>query len=263
MKKNALFCFLLFAISSAYSQRFADRVRVGVFYQPQYVWILNAEDSKAGTIYDYKTTPDNAFGANFEYWLNNNWSFLFEGSYSAQGGGFTSLLDKGTSQEREIKQKKRLKYIKGALLMSYHYKFRPRWTVAWKFGPQVGYLIGVGGPVVGYKDNGGAGDQFDNPPADFSHYNRITVEATAAMGVEFRAIKRLALFLYFNTDYGFLDVENKEATAPYGGGQVQIYKVNSEDRPAAHNFTAGIQIGATYYFSSEITDLLHGAPYKF
>lgn len=263
-KKLLVVLSFLFVTTLASAQRFADRVRVGVFYQPQYVWILNGEDMNAGSVYSYEMAPDNAFGANFEYWINNNWSFLVEGSYSGQGTGYRSVINAGTDQEIVYTGKKRLKYAKAALLLSYHYKFRPRWTIAWKFGPQLGYLTSVGGPVVGYEDNGGGpGDKYDNPLADFSHYRRLSMEFSGAMGVEFRAMKKLAVFLYVNSDIGFNDIENKDATAMLWGTEQPVYKTNSDDRPASRNFTVGLQIGVSYYFSSEITNLQRGSPYKF
>ncbi len=75
-------------------------------------------------------------------------------------------------------------------------------------------------------------------------YKTVTIDGVAQVGAGFNLTNHLVFTTMFRFDYGFEDVENKDAMISYlGGPSTHFY---STDRQATHNATAGLLVGLNF-----------------
>ena len=75
-------------------------------------------------------------------------------------------------------------------------------------------------------------------------YRKVTIDGVLALGAGFNLSKHFSLTAQLRFDYGFQDVEQKNATFTYmGSAETKFY---DKDRSATHNGTAALMVGVNY-----------------
>ncbi|MCS6904858.1 MAG: outer membrane beta-barrel protein [Bacteroidia bacterium] len=251
---------------SAYCQK---RWQGGFMAYPQACWALNSTDRKVSNdSLKYEPTYGVAFALKGGYSFN---SFIGLGAniiYSSQGQDnayFYRLSGSKDSTVRVLNQL-RLRYLKIPILFKVNTNANQKLSIGAQIGPQLDILTSID------ESNNDTRYFYPSPPriiyTNFPErihtFHRINLSLATSLDLDIKIHFNLKMNIQIRTDYGFLDIENKDAsfyvTENGVTRQVKYYhytppitpnythqRAYVEGRSSTHILTLGLGIGFTYY----------------
>ncbi len=237
----------------------AQGYEFGIRLNPEFTGLLNKNDMNAGN--SLKLTSNFAylsFGAGVVYNINNNIGLAVDLLFSREGqrfsGKFTgNTLDKSTYSSVVNTQallnnvvivgdyvaKAELNYIKLPFMLSLSTDKTKTLFATLLVGPQINFLVNVA-QEINHND-------LDYPNTNIKPmnlYKAVTVNGVMALGGAYNLSSKIILSAKFRFDYGFNDVEKKNAMVSYAGAiPVRFY---SAERTITRNITGGLLIGLDF-----------------
>lgn len=162
-------------------------------------------------------------------------------AYSAHNQKFKSVYRDGEEQITHH-GKKRLDYMKFALMAEYTRPINRHMNVVIYGGPQISYLVKADGGIVAYKRYD-TYDYFDLPTADKAYFKQYLFDLTASVGVDYKFSKWVNIFAALRGDWSMTGVEDKDAEA----NGIGAYNLDgNDDRSNSHNTMLSITVGVEY-----------------
>ena len=242
----------------------------GLRLNPEFTFLLNKNDENVGTQLDYANHFGYlSFGAGGVYNISGHLGLALDILFSREGQAFKGVLDNipdSTAYSSIVVLQKllandtlignytalaELNFIKIPLMLSFStLRVKPVFFNL-MIGPQINILQGVAQEVDGV-DHEYSGTNIK--PKDL--YMPFTIDGMIAVGAGFRVTPHLILAAHLRFDYGFSDVEKKDATISYSGmPPVRFY---STGRAATHNATAALMIA----LNVRLGKIIKNGPYQ-
>lgn len=220
---------LLFLLLNSYFLQAQRGFHITLAAIPQNTWILNVGDFDNGRT-QFEPQITFGFGGLLQGGFNFSDPFGFRIGclLSTQGQKHTAL---DSSQKRLTSQRK-LQYVKLPLMLHFNSEKGPV-LFSFEGGAQFGFLLDAT-----HLD---AGNLLNYPFETADLYEVQELSFAWVLGVEIEVTDHIHLVLEHRGDYSFYDIENKEFVFD---GQDFYNSI----RPKAENFTAGLMLGATYYW---------------
>jgi Outer membrane protein beta-barrel domain len=240
--------------STAFAQQ---RFEFGLSYFLQKTELVNSADYKAGTELDPASSMSYLGGGiTASYLLNRHLAVEVDVLASRQGQIYTGtnmLQPNGKAYNSQVafqaflndqvfvgqyQAKAELNCIKVPFLLKLTSDNRKRMYGSVSFGPQINVIKSV---IFELNKMDISLPRTNINPEDV--YRKTTVDGVLALGWNYKLCKHFSLSVQGRFDYGFQDVEKKDATYSYMALPEQKYY--NSDRPATHNVTAGLMFGIT------------------
>jgi len=237
----------------------AQSLEIGIRYEPEYSTLVNKNDANAGPELSYVNhyTYFN-FGIGGVYSFNNNLGLAVDVLFSREGQDYNGNFDGKTPDPATYAAVVSTQAFLNKLIITGDYAARAEqnyiklpvmlslttdntmpifFTVL--IGPQINFLYNVA-QEVNHTD-------YNYPNSNitpFGLYKPITVDGVLALGIGLNLTPHLVLSARARFDYGFEDIENKDAMVSYyGAAPVRFYSANRQE---THNATAGLLIGLDF-----------------
>ncbi len=260
-------------IGSLWAQQGA--IRVGAVLLPQNTWLLNQDDSDAGSVLDYE--PTYAFGGGFStsYNFTDNLGVGLDLLYARHSQKY-----KGVQNNIAYTARTDLNFLKVPVLLRFNSD--PNSVVQFNafLGPQLNFLLGYKDraeatvPLLGRNIQEVSGTEMtitigNNPPnkeeLTAPIYKNFLFGTVLGFGIGIKPTDQLLISLHVRADYSFGDAENKEAKInhSHGGhgmpGHMHEYWENKPKygssnapanyvRPTTTAVAGGLQLGVYYTF---------------
>ena len=247
----------------------AQKFELGIRFNPQYTSLQNENDKAAGKELDYAThVSARSFGIggvyNFTPFMGLAVDILFSREGQSYKGNFDGTpLDPtvySSVVERQVELNglthihgdyaalAELNYIKIPLMLSLNSDKHDKMFFTILMGPQINILEGVA-MEVNHTDE--TFPHSNVKPMDL--YKSVTYAGVFAIGTGWNLNKTLTLNTRLRFDYGFTDVEKKDAMISIDGGTAQ--KFYSSGRESTNNLTLGLMISLDYNFLTDIKQI--------
>jgi hypothetical protein len=263
--KNWIVVFLVLFMGVGRAQQ--GTFKIGFLVGPQNAWLFNSDDSDAGSELDYKTTFRFAGGISASYNFTDYLGVGIDLLYSSQGqkysGTFTDFLPVGFTA------KTTLNYLKIPVLFRVNSNPDARVQFTGFIGPQMSLLLNykeevtMTGIFTGFTMTvEGTKVTVTNPTIGSETeeltdkiYRGIDFGACMGFGATFLLSDALQLNALIRLDYGFMDVENKEAAFKnnpsdkfWEGMKPKYQEADSPNyqRPKTSNATGALVLGLSY-----------------
>lgn len=162
-------------------------------------------------------------------------------AYSAHNQKFKSEYRVG-EEIRTHFGKKRLDYLKLAVMAEYTRPLNRHMNVVIYGGPQLSYLLKADGGIVAYRRYS-TFDYYDLPVADKAYFKTFLFDLTASIGVDYKVTKWVNIFAAIRGDWSVTGVENKNAEA----NGIGVYNLEgNDDRSNSHNTGLSLTVGVEY-----------------
>ncbi len=257
---------LLIALSIAFAQK---GWYVGLRVVPQNTWLLNQQDSDApAEQFSYVFTYGVAAGIGGGYAFSPHLGIKTEILYSSEGQAhsYETLVN---GEPLTVVRELRLRYVKLPLMFKISTNTERKYAFYFQAGPQFSYLLSVkeydNNPAYPHEatlpiDPPGEPDYY-NVPNRYDTFNPYVIGAVAQIGLEIKLRFNVKMHAALRVDYGFTDVENKNAKyTVYQNGVAQEVPFYSsytlphykDPRPPTNPLTAGLLIGFSYLFIPQL-----------
>ncbi len=208
-------------------------MNLGYAYEPEYSALMNNNDANAGPALNYVShfTYLN-FGIGAVYNFNKNIGLAVDVLLSREGQDFTgnfsaSAYDPATYSSVVSKQiffnglivtgdyaaRSELNFIKLPIMLSLTSDNTQAVYFSFLVGPQINFIYNVA-QEVNHTDE----DYPNTNITSMNLYKTVTLDGVAEIGAGFNLTNHLVLSAMFRFDYGFDDIENKDAMISYLGG---------------------------------------------
>lgn len=248
-------CGLSLVTATTYAQKGFE---IGVRSELQESMLINRSDINSGPVIDYANTMSFlAGGIGATYNINKKIGVEVDVLYSRQGQNFKGTNMQPTTDNAynnqvylqaklndaittgDYKAKAELNCIKVPLLFRITSDNSKKIYNTFSFGPQLNILHSA---VYEVNKEDVALKGLNITPDDV--YRKTTLDGVAALGIGVNLSSQFVFSAQLRVDYGFQDVEKKDAVYSYGG--VDNTKYYSAGRSGANNATAGIMLGLNY-----------------
>jgi hypothetical protein len=265
--KRFFFCILLLVASSALAQ---ERWSVGFRAYPQACWALNKTDRNVSNdSLRYEPTYGVAFALAGGYSFNKYLGVSANLMYSSQGqdNAYWRLLDEKSDSTVRVLNQLRLRYVKIPLLFKINTDASKKLSYGLQIGPQLDILTSIdeSNNETRYYYPSPPGVTFTNFPERIETFRRMNLSLAGSLDLDVKIRFNLKMNVQIRADYGFLDIENKDAsfyvTEKGLTQKVKYYhytpsitpnytqqRAYVEGRSGTYNVTLGLGIGFTYYF---------------
>jgi len=253
--KAAVICGISLAGSRAFAQ---NGFEFGLSYMIQKSALFNKSDMNAGPELNQANTIDYlGGGVTAAYKVNRHFAVEMDVLLSRQGQKYTGndmMTPNNTAYNSEVafqavlnnkettgdyQAKAELNCVKIPFLFKFTTNNTKRMFYTLSAGPQANLMKSA---VFEVNKEDVTLPGTDITPNDV--YRRITVDGVMALGMGFNLSRHFALSTQLRFDYGFQDVEKKDATFSYEGGPQEKYY--DDGRAATHNATAALMVGLSY-----------------
>jgi hypothetical protein len=229
-------------------------LQIGIRYIPTISGLWNKDDKSTGAeLHKERTTSFITAGLAFDYGFTKTMGMEADILYSRQGQEYTGVdMQSGsttaynrlvaiqailnhTSTEGSYQAKAELNCIKIPILFKWSTPDTNKLYYTVSAGPQINYLSSAV-----YELNK---EDVELPGASIEPidaYKKVTIDGVVGFGAAYNATRHLVLSAQARFDYGFEDVEKKDATYT---GTTSYYPAG---RGATHNATAGLALGLSY-----------------
>jgi hypothetical protein len=237
----------------------AQQIELGLRYNPELTGLINKNDNTAGSRLGTTSTFGYfSFGAGAVFNFNNNFGLAVDLLFSREGQRFegnfnggapdaatyssvvsTQVFLNNTIVVGDYVAKAELNYVKVPIMVSLTSDNTKPLFFTLLVGPQLNILEGVAQEVnhtdLEYPNSNIA-------PNDL--YKAVTINGVLALGGAYNISPQLVLSARFRFDYGFEDVEKKDAMVSYNGAApIHFY---SAERQATHNVTGALMLGLDF-----------------
>ena len=237
----------------------AQQIELGVRYNPEFTSLINKNDNNAGNKLELTNNFGYfSFGAGAIFNFNNNFGLAVDILFSREGqrfkGNFTgepsdaatysSVVNTQVSLNNMVivgdyVAKAELNYIKLPIMLSLTSDNTKPLFFTLLVGPQFNFLEGVA-QEVNHND-------LEYPNSNIESidlYKFFTIIGVLAFGGAYNITPNMVLSARLRFDYGFDDVEKKDAMVSYSGAApIRFY---SPERQATHNITEALMIGLDF-----------------
>lgn len=256
LKSAGAFCIgMTLCSGSAFAQH---RLEFGVAYMVQKSVLVNKNDNAAAAEIDPTSTMDYMSGGlTAAYRISPFLAVEVDVLRSRQGQFYKGnsmitpddrLYNHQLAQQAmlngdltlgDFKARAELNCIKVPILLRFSSDSRKPLSFTLSAGPQINSIYDAVYEIEGEDVSFPGTDVTSN-----DMYHKVTVDGVLAVGVRYNICKHFTLSAQARGDYGFQDVEKKDATYSYQGLPRQRYY--SADRAATHNGTAALMFGICY-----------------
>jgi hypothetical protein len=237
----------------------AQNFELGIRYEPEYSALMNKNDANAGPALEYASHFSYFnVGIGAVYNFTNHIGIAADVLVSREGQNFTGDFngtppDPATYSSVVSTQsylnnlgitgnyiaKSELNFIKVPIMISLTSDNTKPLFFTLQLGPQINFLYNVA-QEVNAVDRGYPNTNI----TPFGLYKPVTIDGVMAVGAGYNLSSLLVLSAQLRFDYGFEDVENKNAMVSYNGNAPAYFY--STDRQATHSATAGLLIGLDF-----------------
>ena len=237
----------------------AQQFEIGVRYNPEFTSLINKNDNNAGNKLELTNNFGYfSFGAGAIFNFNNNFGLAVDILFSREGQRFKGNFNGGPPDAATYSSvvntqgslnntvivgdyvaKAELNYIKLPIMLSLTSDNTKPLFFTLLVGPQFNFLEGVA-QEVNHNDLDYPNSNIE--PIDL--YKSFTINGVLAFGGAYNITSNMVLSARLRFDYGFDDVEKKDAMVSYSGAApVRFY---SPERQATHNITGALMLGLDF-----------------
>jgi hypothetical protein len=273
MNFRQLLCIVLIAAGFASEATAQKGWNVGLRVTPLASWLVGHRgDAENDTIY----RPNQAYGVyagvaggySFSNYTGVSAQFL----YGAQGQNYESTAYFTGGDSLNILTEIRARYIKLPILFKINTNAERKFSAFFEVGPSFDILTSVTERSTDTRNThlpfnfpntyNPSREEISFYPSRENTFNYFNLSAVLALGVDIKLRYNLKMYLAARFDYGFLDIENKDAT--YSRDQDGIrteyaYYKDPANRPfynprrsSVNPMTLGLTLGFTYLFIDKL-----------